>query len=361
MKNISKLSSKVVKLGRKIEVSFAHCCLSLLNLAYHCFDINIRTIYVIVIMAGRKLPAYTCPRCGYNTSRKGNIRNHFATKKACPPSLARIKLTDEIKEQVLLERHIAPANITSNSHNTYQVSNNTINSHNTYNNHITFMINNHQQIPIDTQMYMHSKCNNLAVTDLIRVAKEACAEIGWFDMVTDNITVGHHVIGDDACKTLFDKISNWNDNYNTATILKYPKTDAFRVFSGAEYEQCTELQTMQKIIGALRVAFFDQYEKQLILNRREHPCQHYRLRYSNILKAYYILLQSFKIDKPQNHDEEVWQEMLFQNKESKFESIYNDFASIVRVNAYSNGNKLKDMVEEFMRQMIANMWVQCAP
>ena len=283
-------------------------------------------------------------------------------KATCPASLANVKMTDDLKTTILEDRVVHTTNITSYSHNTtsYQNSKNTINSHNTYN-HITFMINNHQHIPLDTQLYMYSNCNNLPVTDLIRIAKEACAEIGWFDMETDKITVGHHVIGDDTCKSLFDKISNWNDENNTATILKYPKAEAFRVFTGAQYEECTELQTMQKIIGALREAFFDQYEKQLIKNRREHPCQHYRLRYFNILKAYYVLLHTFKVDTPEKFDQEVWQEMLSQNKETKFESIYNDFASIVRVNASSNGNKFKDMVEEFMRQMIANMWVPRAP
>jgi hypothetical protein len=151
-------------------------------------------------------------------------------------------------------------------------------------------------------------------------------------VTTDTITVSHPVIGDDVCKSL----------------------------SSEEYEHYTELQTVQNIVSALRTVFFDKYEEQLKQKRRDHPCQHYRLRYFNILKAYYMLLYSFKIEKSDN-DEEVWLEMLKQYDESKFDTVYKAFASIVRVNACSNGNKLKDMVEEFMQHMIANVWVPRVP
>ena len=56
--------------------------------------------------AKKKYPDYLCPRCGYSTFRKGDIRTHFAVKKMCP-GLTDIELTPEIKEQVLSNRFIA--------------------------------------------------------------------------------------------------------------------------------------------------------------------------------------------------------------------------------------------------------------
>jgi len=49
---------------------------------------------------------YTCPRCGYQTKEKSNIRNHFyKKKKPCPGiKLPDLIITDDIKEHVLTNR-----------------------------------------------------------------------------------------------------------------------------------------------------------------------------------------------------------------------------------------------------------------
>ncbi len=48
---------------------------------------------------------YTCPRCGYETKRKPDIKNHlYERKKLCPGAVADIELTDVIKEKIILNR-----------------------------------------------------------------------------------------------------------------------------------------------------------------------------------------------------------------------------------------------------------------
>jgi hypothetical protein len=47
---------------------------------------------------------YTCYRCGYTTDLKGNIRTHFDRKKKCPALVNRIELTDEIINDILINR-----------------------------------------------------------------------------------------------------------------------------------------------------------------------------------------------------------------------------------------------------------------
>jgi len=52
-----------------------------------------------------KREPYTCPRCGYSTSHKTNIKNHFYnTKSVCPATKAVIDLTDNVKQHILDNR-----------------------------------------------------------------------------------------------------------------------------------------------------------------------------------------------------------------------------------------------------------------
>lgn len=48
---------------------------------------------------------YVCPRCGYTTNHKVNMRTHFMRKNVCPGIVnADLELSDEIKDHVLLNR-----------------------------------------------------------------------------------------------------------------------------------------------------------------------------------------------------------------------------------------------------------------
>jgi hypothetical protein len=54
---------------------------------------------------------YTCPRCGYSSHRKSNIRNHFYKKnKLCPATVDFVELTDKVKEYILENKVYRPLN-----------------------------------------------------------------------------------------------------------------------------------------------------------------------------------------------------------------------------------------------------------
>jgi hypothetical protein len=46
-------------------------------------------------------PDYQCPRCGYCTRQKNDIRRHFFKRKLCPALKHDVEMTNEIKEYVL--------------------------------------------------------------------------------------------------------------------------------------------------------------------------------------------------------------------------------------------------------------------
>lgn len=91
-------------------------------------------------MGRRKNPAYCCPRCGYETEKKSNMRLHFNNKHGCIPYNSHIELNDEVKETVLRNRTYkvdkgpppSTTNMTNNNSNNHIISNicKTINNNN---------------------------------------------------------------------------------------------------------------------------------------------------------------------------------------------------------------------------------------
>ena len=94
---------------------------------------------------------YDCPRCGYTTEKKSNIKRHLNIKEKCKPTILDIDLkeyekiilrefntTDLIREKIKLEEKVKNQESVINSYNTI---NSTVNSHNNnITNHITINI-----------------------------------------------------------------------------------------------------------------------------------------------------------------------------------------------------------------------------
>jgi hypothetical protein len=52
---------------------------------------------------------YKCPRCGYTTHHKSNMRNHFYKKlKPCFATMELVELTNEVKEYILENKIYRP-------------------------------------------------------------------------------------------------------------------------------------------------------------------------------------------------------------------------------------------------------------
>lgn len=71
-------------------------------------------------------PPYTCPRCGFYSENRSKIVYHLFTKrKVCPGIISRIELTDEVKNDVLVNRiYVCPQSVSPVVINNVQVYNN---------------------------------------------------------------------------------------------------------------------------------------------------------------------------------------------------------------------------------------------
>jgi len=102
---------------------------------------------------------YTCPRCGYTTNMKPNMRKHlFFSKKNCATKVSHIELTYEIKEHIINYRvyHI-DQNDSQQNRNLTQNNNVTIN----YNPINTFVSNMNFESKLDNYLkYINKGLNN---------------------------------------------------------------------------------------------------------------------------------------------------------------------------------------------------------
>lgn len=312
-------------------------------------------------MTRKKLANFQCPRCGYATCKAKDMERHlYLNKKICPAALNDIELTDSLKGKIMIDRTIKEQTIT-NIINNNNIINNTTNN-NTTNNNIT---NNNQinlhihQFVLDSsfehKLQLYAKCNNMLIDSLENRAKIACEDVGWFDTKTNTIKNAHHVIKEETCRNIFDTISSAPDD--CLSCIFNNNDGYYNIFDGKKFVSRNELESMQHIISSLKNVFFDDYEQTLIRKRNdENLDSNMKLRYFNILKAYYQLLHSFKMQPDiMQFDKDVWSTMVSENDYNKLERIYNDFADIVKENSSRVTKHYNQVVQEFFKKMIINV------
>lgn len=313
-------------------------------------------------MPRQKLQDFKCPRCGYTTHRMPSMRAHlYGNKKVCLAILAKIELTDDIKDMIMNRNQsitIPSSNPgTTSSTNSTNI-NNTTNNNITNNNNITLVVQQFfNEKPLDANLMLYSKCKNIPIESLVEKAKVACNQLGWYDLNADKVKDGHHVIKDENCKSLFNTISSSTQG-KLAPIVKQPDTDLYSVYDGSVYKQKSELETMQEVIYSAKHVFFDEYERTLKIKKEDEELDaDKRLRCFNILKAYYLLLHAFKIGPPNDHDSIVWDKMLqeVQYSPSRLLLTYNDFAKIVRDNTTSVTKHYNAILQEFFNKMVISV------
>lgn len=316
-------------------------------------------------MPRRKLKDFVCPRCGYTTNKtKDMVRHLYEIKKPCPADLNDIELTDELKEKIMIDRTIkeqAITNIVNNNIVNNTTNNNNNITNNTTNNTINNQINLHiHQFVLDSsfehKLQLYAKCNNMMIDSLENRARIACEDVGWLDSKTNTIKNAHHVIKEETCKNIFDTISSAPEDC-LSCIFKTDNDGYYNIFDGKKFVNRNEVESMQHIIGTLKNVFFDEYEQTLIKKKNDDDMDpNMKLRYYNILKAYYQLLHAFKMQPDiMTVDRDVWAKMISENDSYKLERIYNDFADIVKENTTRVTKQYNQIVHEFFKKMLINV------
>jgi len=231
-------------------------------------------------------PNYTCPRCGFETKRKPDIRRHFNNMNSCPGCVNAIVLTDEIKQAVLENRiyHV------EKQPSQQQVINNVVYNYNTFNSIIMKM----DPIEKVTNLMRHK---NLPVLDF-----EESVETSLEDKVSEFSE--HHdtslpcqgiTLDQNGILDIIDKITSFS-NVDHMNIVYDEVPDKIKVFQHGEWKPYIFEAGVDMIISTLKSFYLDYYEIYLIrryqatFNLFEKQC------IKEQLEEYYKFIASFDME-----------------------------------------------------------------
>lgn len=310
-------------------------------------------------MPPRKLHPYSCPRCGYETSRKDNFHKHlYLTKKQCPTIIANIELTDDIKEHLIQFRVYHPPKTSKHKNITNQV----INQYNTVNN----FVNNMQPLSKITKLTEHQKRNTMPF--------ELTVDLMYENMRSqlEQNKGNHSITFDDVINTVdsVTKVSSKDDvsNYN---LLYDNKTNKILLHNESKWHELHQSPALKLIINKIQEYFWNAYECYLI---RKIQCKdiHFAIKAKtrDLLQEYYSFLASIGVDPfvHEKHDnmiiytadkDEYWMEDKFDlvdEYNKLFKSVLNDLTSkqkdkwisqlldIIKRNTKNNVHELNKLV-----------------
>jgi hypothetical protein len=232
-------------------------------------------------MPKKKTP-YGCPRCGYTTIQKGDMRKHLHNLlKPCPQSENNIDLTEQIKDCIMKNRvyHIPKQTQT-------QILIQQINNNQQINNFVSKM---------DTFEKIR-KLNDKATTSLLtfdeQIQKDFEDDIYSFSMVEtglDELSIRKgNILG------IIDKLTKY-DNMDTMNVV-YDKTpNKLSIFDEGDWETYAFEHGVVQLLHKIKTTYLDNYEEFLLdkLSMDDYPRE--RQKAKELLQEYYNFIVSFDL------------------------------------------------------------------
>lgn len=224
---------------------------------------------------------YTCPRCGYNTKHRNDMKRHlYEKKKLCPGQCNDINLTDDIKNIVMSNRlYVIPKPFGTST---------VINNYNNVNNFIAGM---------DTieKLQKYIKHKNIEL-------------IGFEQSIEDRYAKTVHRLENDAWKygfelkkdDLFEVIDQVSKIHKLKTFedlnIVYDKTaDKLKIFDG-EWEEMLLNRGVKKILQTIQSYYWDAYECFLLRKLYTDINCYNKQRLKEFLIEYYKFIGCFDVE-----------------------------------------------------------------
>ena len=323
----------------------------------------------------KKKSSYTCPRCGYFTSQKGDMRKHlYNLLKPCPATECDVQLTEDIKEYILTNRvyhHPKPTN-------TSQTVNNYINNYNTVNNFIS-------NLDFMSKLSKYISHNNLQLIDYGDKVKEQYSRTRQRlerNMIKDyKLTINEFL-------EILDKVSSLcNGDYEQYNIHFDDKTKKLKLYEDGEWTTLLQEAGVAKVVAGIQEHFLDVYEVYLVKrlyssdigaynkqSLREHLTQYYNFIACFGLQPYikdksdtYILKGEYDSDIDHDNDVISSDMMTIYRKQVETLTVQNqnrvrrDVCEIIKRNSKQNLDELNkkvaalfNMDESFKEQLLVN-------
>lgn len=289
-----------------------------------------------------KKDQYLCPRCGFTTNNRYNMKKHlYDLKKICPGTKNVITLTDEIKEHILENRIYKIVKETNNT---------VININNNYQ-QINNIISNMNQLD-KLNKYMQYK--NIELVDIDETISDSFS--------TQVKKLKHNKYKDyqlnlENIINLIDDITTIND-IEKLNILYDDILNKLKIFCDGEWKSYLIEYGIKELIEKIKEYYLDAYECYII--RKIHDKSN-NLRYINelkeALKEYYKFLAWFNIQ-PYIYERNN-NKILYNLDNSKFlefcddfsicDEFYNIYLKIASKINKSEQNKIKKGLESIIK------------
>lgn len=228
---------------------------------------------------------YQCPRCGYNTSEKNNMRKHLYKRvKPCPTNINDIELTEEIKQHILdfCVYHI------KKEEPIFKTTNFNISTYNTLNNFV-------RGLDIMTKVEHVSLKENENVTAFDEsLDQKYKSQIRYLEQ---NLDKGQQLVKKDDYINIFDEVTNMSNaksikNFN---ILYDDKKDVFLMYNDGTWNEYRIQKFVETVTLYIKDYYWSAYETYLIRRIMNSDDCMKRVKTREILEVYYTILASLDI------------------------------------------------------------------
>lgn len=230
---------------------------------------------------------YTCPRCGYQTSSKPDMRKHlYNLKKTCPGQERDIELTNEIKDKIMANRiyHIEQVNQqqTQQIHQVYQQNNIQIN-------HLV------ADMDVPEKLDKFTKHNNVNLVNFDDHVEDKFSKIAT-KLTNNEFRFGFELNKDDLLDSINQVCKLSQDSlFEDLNVYYDKKVDRINIYDG-EWEELLLNKGIRKVLETIQQYYWDEYESYLLKKviTESIPIEKQKLR--ECLTEYYSFIGCFDVE-----------------------------------------------------------------
>ncbi len=195
--------------------------------------------------------SYVCPRCGYKTLQKNDMRRHlYSKKRVCPGIISKVDLTDEIKQDIMDNHVYHPPKQTQQ-----QALNVQINVNQQINNYIA-------KLDSINKLNAYLEYHNQALNQLSLQFENEYGDTRR-NIENDTKSISHFKLSTDDIIGIIDKATCANDVLNMNVLYDKP-TDRLKIFDEDEWESYAFEQGVKELTKKLQDNYLDDYEIYLL-------------------------------------------------------------------------------------------------
>lgn len=291
---------------------------------------------------------YTCPRCGYETYRKGNMEKHLLLKKRLCPNVNEVVLSEEVIAIVLKDRIYHPPKPPNN------VINQQINNIQCIQNFVSGLS------PLD-KIKAYCEYKDIETTNFEESLENKYGKIVQ-RLGNDNYKYGYKLSSTDLLD-IINETSLSDGRVESLNIFFDEKSNKLRVFLD-EWSEFFIDPGLEKVLLCLKEYYLDHYEEYLYRQRDNTQISIVeRKKYDELIEEYYRFLITFNI-KPCNDDEgyekynKIKEKLLVTEKKE----LYKRVITIIKTNSKQNIDNLNSKIvnlfhmdKEFKDNILKNL------